>query len=366
MSASRSPLILACNVYISEGHNHIIIDRLKDLAASFRRTALLAHIFVDRPYNRTNVTFLSRSSQDIAAAATTLSRAALSFIDLRSHEATHPRLGVVDHISCHPLIVRGSAATANEVSTSSNNNGLDDAAHAAHLIGQQIASGTDAIPVYYYGNAHPEGRPLDALRRQLGYFKSNTAPSSTASAQQQQQQQLWKGSIQLSNTTSTSSTTQQTTASASNYLNPDLGPQTWSPSRGAACIGAVPFITNYNLLLNTTDLDTAKNVARRVSGRNGGIRNVQTMALQHEKGIEIACNLLSANVALETVKIAVSTLAGHHGIDVVNDYVTGKTQDELVAMLVEYENSGEGGVLNDMNSCGHDHHHHHHHEGCNH
>ncbi len=40
-----------------------------------------------------------------------LARAALETIDLRSHAASHPRLGVVDHISCHPL-GRDAALTA--------------------------------------------------------------------------------------------------------------------------------------------------------------------------------------------------------------------------------------------------------------
>ncbi len=29
--------------------------------------------------------------------------AAISALDLQEHEGSHPRLGVVDHISCHPL-----------------------------------------------------------------------------------------------------------------------------------------------------------------------------------------------------------------------------------------------------------------------
>ena len=39
----------------------------------------------------------------LATAAVQLSRAALTQLDLRQHTATHPRLGVVDHISCNPL-----------------------------------------------------------------------------------------------------------------------------------------------------------------------------------------------------------------------------------------------------------------------
>ena len=44
----------------------------------------------------------------LAAAAASLAEAAIERIDLRSHSATHPRLGAADHISVHPLQGRGS------------------------------------------------------------------------------------------------------------------------------------------------------------------------------------------------------------------------------------------------------------------
>ena len=45
--------------------------------------------------------------------------AALSSLDLRAHTASHPRLGVVDHISCHPLLQPSDVHAAAEVSSSS-------------------------------------------------------------------------------------------------------------------------------------------------------------------------------------------------------------------------------------------------------
>lgn len=57
----------------------------------------------------------------LARTAVQLARAALAAIDLRLHSASHPRLGVVDHISCHPL---GTGAA------------LSTAAEAARLIGK--------------------------------------------------------------------------------------------------------------------------------------------------------------------------------------------------------------------------------------
>jgi glutamate formiminotransferase len=63
---------------------------------------------------------MSPSALQLAGAALLLARAALAVLDLRQHAATHPRLGTVDHISCHPL---GAQAV------------LQSAAEAARLIG---------------------------------------------------------------------------------------------------------------------------------------------------------------------------------------------------------------------------------------
>ena len=62
----------------------------------------------------------------LASAAVALSRAALRELDLRQHDATHPRLGIVDHISCQPV---GPEAT------------LSDAANVAIRIGKVPSGG---------------------------------------------------------------------------------------------------------------------------------------------------------------------------------------------------------------------------------
>ncbi len=82
-----------------------------------------------------------------------VSQAAVQAIDMRGHDALHPRLGAVDHISCHPL---GPDAT------------LDDAAELAVGIGRELSQPPTSLPVYFYGHAHPQKATLADIRRQLG------------------------------------------------------------------------------------------------------------------------------------------------------------------------------------------------------
>ena len=51
----------------------------------------------------------------LADAVVALSRAALRELDLRQHDATHPRLGIVDHISCQPVGPEATLADAANV-----------------------------------------------------------------------------------------------------------------------------------------------------------------------------------------------------------------------------------------------------------
>lgn len=89
----------------------------------------------------------------LAATIHAVAQQALQCINLTTHIAQHPRLGVLDHVSLHPL---GPEAT------------LSLAAQAAVAIGQQLSQQPLQLPVYYYGVAHPAGRRLAEIRRQLG------------------------------------------------------------------------------------------------------------------------------------------------------------------------------------------------------
>ena len=66
-----------------------------------------------------------------------LAGAALRAVDLRTHTATHPRLGTVDHILCSTL---GCA-------------GVQAAARAAHVVARRVAEGSLPVPVYLCASA---------------------------------------------------------------------------------------------------------------------------------------------------------------------------------------------------------------------
>jgi hypothetical protein len=57
---------------------------------------------------------------------------------------------------------------------------------------------------------------------------------------------------------------------------------------------------------------------------------VQAMALEHDDGYEVACNLLDASATPASVQAACRKLAASHGLSIAHAYSTGLTQAEAL------------------------------------
>ncbi|CAM9244451.1 unnamed protein product [Ascophyllum nodosum] len=263
-------------VYVSEGINTCLLDNLANEASAQAGAGLLRQ-FRDPTYHRTGFTIGGRCPSPVAEACIKISCRALRSIDLREHEASHPRVGVVDHISVHPLGM-----------------GAEDAARKA---GMTIARslGAEGLPVLLYGDLK-SGRGLAEVRRSTTYFVGGKLPSS---------------------------------------IEADLGPNEIDASRGVITVGCTPLVTNYNLLLNTNNKRLASQVTRRVRERDGGLRWVEALTLQREDGrYETACNLLRPKettpaMVLEVAKEQADVL----GVKVVKDYETGLSEEEALKAI---------------------------------
>lgn len=144
-------------VYISEGRDKELLDSLANAAATTARPdAGLIREFRDPTYNRTGFTIGGRSTSAVVDASLEVSRRALRAIDLRLHEASHPRIGVVDHVSVHPVGPQGAQEASREA-------------------GMAIAKGLaeeEMLPVLLYGDLN-NGRGLAEVSNK--YVRSGSA-----------------------------------------------------------------------------------------------------------------------------------------------------------------------------------------------
>lgn len=160
------------------------------------------------------------------------------------------------------------------------------------------------MPVFLYAAAHPTGRAPDTIRRELGYYTPNFMGNQ------------WAGW-----------TIPEILPGA-----PDEGPTHVSRTRGIVMIGARPWVALYNIPVVCTDVSTARQIARMVRARDGGLPTVQALALVHgDDSFEIACILLEPNqVGAERVQAEVEMLAAQEGLEVEKGYFTDFPPEMIV------------------------------------
>ncbi|XP_019054699.1 PREDICTED: formimidoyltransferase-cyclodeaminase-like isoform X2 [Nelumbo nucifera] len=288
-------MLLCCKLYISETRNNSALESI-ERAARLNPETVIVNKFQDGVYNRVRFTLVSYVAHDstgspiyspLQQTVLAMVGAAYEAINLELHSGAHPRLGVVDHICFHPL-ARAS---------------LDEAAWLAKLVAADIGNRLQ-VPVFLYEAAHPTGKALDSIRREMGYFRPNFMGNQ------------WAG------------------WALPNVLpeKPDEGPTEVSPARGIAIIGASPWVALYNVPIMSADVSVTRRIARMVSARGGGLPTVQTLGLVHgEDSTEIACMLLEPNqVGADRVQHRVEMLAAQEGLDVEKGYFTDSSPEMIV------------------------------------
>ncbi len=230
---------------------------------------------------------------------------------------------MVDHVSVHALPPFDATSAAADDDGDDDYTVSEDADAGAHAAAASLARRLGAslaaapLPVYFYAAAHATAKPLADVRRALGYFGSGGGVSSASAS--------------------------AASAPASLPPPPDAGPRVASPASGVACVGALPWVVNYNLLLVPIQLGdaraqpglhrstkeansdafaaAAKRVAAATSHRRGGPHGVQALALRHARGWEVACNLLAPFAAggvggPAAVRAFVAPLAAAEGLTI--------------------------------------------------
>ncbi|KAF1882560.1 hypothetical protein Lal_00002738 [Lupinus albus] len=288
-------ILLCCKFFISEARNIATLDAI-ERAARLNPESVIVNKFHDRAYNRARYTLVSYVLHDCTGNAiysplqqtvVAMAEAAFNAINLELHDGAHPRLGAVDDIVFHPL-ARAS---------------LDEAAWLAKAVAADIGNRFN-VPVFLYAAAHPSGKELDMIRRELGYYRPNFMGNQWAG---------WNMPDVLPQ-------------------NPDEGPRVVSRAKGISMIGARPWVTLYNIPILSTDVSAARRIARKVSARGGGLPTVQTLGLVHgEDSTEIACMLLEPNqIGVDKVQHRVEMLAAKEGLDVEEGYFTDFSPEMIV------------------------------------
>ena len=167
--------------------------------------ATVLSVFSDTDYDRTVFT-VAGPLASLGAAVLALCREACRLVDLREHCGNHPCLGAVDLVPVHPLT---DDAT------------LRECAYVALGIGRRLTEEVPGAACFWFGEADPQRRPLPLRRRQVGWFRRRAVLEEV-----------------------------------------DLG--TPDPRLGLTGIGAIPYMTNFNVTLDSSDLELGKSIASQL------------------------------------------------------------------------------------------------------
>jgi glutamate formiminotransferase len=109
-------------------------------------------------------------------------------------------------------------------------------------------------------------------------------------------------------------------------LTPDRGPRTLHPTAGAVLVGVRKPLVAFNVNLRSRDLDAAREIARLVRERDGGLPGVRALGLELRRAglVQVSMNLEDwERTAPHAVVERIVAEAGARGIEVEGSELVG-------------------------------------------
>lgn len=277
--------LVECVPNFSEGRKPEVVDQLVE-AIQTVATACVLDTHLDPDHHRSVITFVA-SAENAAEAAVKVVGLASRLIDMRVHQGVHPRLGATDVLPFIPI---------REVT-------IDDCVAIAHQAGQRIASEL-SIPVFYYERAalRPDRVNLEDVRRgalELLREQIATEPSRT----------------------------------------PDAGPLMVHETAGAIVVGARPFLIAFNVNLGTRNITIARQIARTVRARHGGLPFVKALGFElSTRGlVQVSMNLVNyESTGMTAAYNAVRQEAKRLGVEIASTEIVGLLPEAALDRSSEY------------------------------
>jgi glutamate formiminotransferase len=252
----------------SEGRDRATIDAIGEALSAHAR---LLDVHSDEDHNRSVYTLVGGEDELVAALLAGIA-CGRERIDLHQHEGAHPRIGAADVVPLVPI--RESDAERARAA----------ALELARRVGDELA-----LPVFLYADLAPGRGPA--------FFRSG-GPAEL-------QRRIDAGEIA-----------------------PDFGPARLDERAGGVIVGARPPLIAFNVNLEGDDLEAAREVARAVRERDGGLPGVRALGLRLPRAghVQVSLNVEDWRASpLHEVVAAVEREASTRGLRV--------TGAELVGLL---------------------------------
>ncbi len=231
--------LIECVPNFSEGRRQDVIEAIVKPFKE-QKGCYLFDYRADEDHNRLVVS-LAGEPQAICDAVMAASKVAVDNIDLNTHQGAHPRMGAIDVIPFTPI----------------SGISMEECVELSRNFGKRFHEELN-VPVYYYEEAaiRPDRTRLEVIRK--GQYEGLKEEISKPER------------------------------------HPDLGEPKLHPTAGATVIGARKFLVAFNVNLNTTDVEIAKTIGKRVRASGGGFTAVKGigLALEDKGMVQVSMNIV--------------------------------------------------------------------------
>ncbi|MGH9718490.1 MAG: glutamate formimidoyltransferase [Candidatus Acidiferrales bacterium] len=277
--------LVECVPNFSEGRDRAKVEEIVAAMREVPGVLILAHE-ADADHNRSVVTIAGEPETVVEAAVRAVGKAA-QLIDLTRQAGVHPRIGATDVVPFVPL----EGVT------------IEDCVALAKLAGREIWKRYN-IPVYLYEAAAQRADRVNLENIRRGQFEGL-------------RQEIETNADRV----------------------PDIGDRVLHPTAGATVVGARKFLIAYNILLNTSDVEVAKRVAKAVRFSSGGLRYVKAMGvyLDARNLAQVSMNLTDfEQTPVHRVFELVRREAERYGASVVSSELIGLIPRRAIDMAAEH------------------------------
>lgn len=271
-----------CVPNFSEGKDLEKINQVVDAAAKVPGVMII-DVEKDPDHNRTVLTFIAPVETAVEAGFMATKKAS-EIIDLNYHKGEHPRMGAMDVVPFIPIM----------------DTNIEECIKLAENLGQRIGSELQ-IPVYLYDWAAKREDRRDLAKIRKGQFEGL-------------KEEIGKNPERV----------------------PDFGPNKIHPTAGAVAVGARNQIINFNVNLNTTDMEFAKQLAKKIRTSGGGLPNLRAKEILLESKNQVQISTVLTDYKTTSIKKVIDEIEKEikpKNIEITDTELIGLTTQEA---LVNY------------------------------
>lgn len=269
--------IVECVPNFSEGKDKLVINQIFESAKSVKSVKVF-ELEYNKDHNRMLFTIIG-SPEAVLNSVFSAIKKATELIDMNKHIGEHPRIGATDVVPFVP--VSGIS--------------MEECVELSNKLAKKVADELK-IPVFLY-----EASATKVENKNLADIRKGE----------------YEGLKKV-------------------MRKPDYGPNKIHPTAGAIVIGARKYLIAYNVNLKTKDVNIAKEIAKKIREKDGGLPGVKALGFEVDGLAQVSMNLVDYEVTnFDIVYKEIEKEAKKLGVGIKNSEIYGMIPIESLVKAIK-------------------------------